>query len=83
MSNQRERDELTARALTAWETVAGLLRERGETWPYTDASTWGPGLQLSYRYFAGLVEGLKVIGGPDLDGISDLYERRRRPACRR
>ncbi|MEV2277688.1 hypothetical protein AB0I72_19080 [Nocardiopsis sp. NPDC049922] len=81
MSTAAERDRMTELALTEWETVAELLAARGETWPDTDVTRWGPGLAMAMERVKALADACKVIGAreaSDVGRLADLYEARTR-----
>jgi hypothetical protein len=80
MSTRSERATLTAMALDAWATVFEILADRGETWPHTDPTRWGPGLNLAMeraRALSAAWGGVGAAEARDIDRLSTLYERTR------
>ncbi|GAA1113718.1 hypothetical protein [Nocardiopsis metallicus] len=78
MSNKTERTDLTNLALKEWGTVVEILAERGEVWPNTDCTRWGPGLTRAMDRSQTLTEACAIIGADDardLGRLSDLYDR--------
>lgn len=78
MSTKAERAALTKMALTEWGVVLEILTERGEVWPYTNPSQWGPGLTGAMERVKALTEACAVIGADDArdtDHLADLYDR--------
>ncbi|GAA4898258.1 hypothetical protein [Streptomonospora salina] len=69
MSTRAERDAVIARARRAWDEVARMLAERGETWLSTDITSWTTGLNLAMNEFRAIGEASRIIGGPGPDQL--------------
>ncbi|WP_304452927.1 hypothetical protein [Nocardiopsis sp. YSL2] len=81
MSTASERKTLTEMALDEWGTVSEILADRGEVWPDTDISRWGPGLMMAMERAKALAAACKVVGvaeAADIGRLADLYEARTR-----
>lgn len=78
MSTKAERADLIEMALKEWGVVVEILAERGEVWPNTDPTRWGPGLTRAMDRAQTLTEVCAIIGAGDardIGRLADLYDR--------
>jgi hypothetical protein len=81
VSTASERRVLTELALDEWGVVVEILADRGESWPDTDVTRWGPGLAMAMERAKALAAACKVVGvaeAADVGRLADLYEARTR-----
>ncbi|WP_304455878.1 hypothetical protein [Nocardiopsis sp. YSL2] len=81
MSTANERARMTDLALQEWGVVVGILAERGESWPDTDVTRWGPGVTAAMERTRALCAACSIVGATeaaDIGRLADLYEARTR-----